>query len=166
MTELRPAIAGAGLIGRAHWERIRAHAGCTLVGMADPPPTAAELAAEAQLPLYAQLEEMLAGQRPEGVILATPNALHVPGALACVAAGVPALVEKPVADSLAPRPPCQRGLLCRRRHARLARGADDASARLCRRGLVVGAAAARTSGAAGRRPAGPPARALSRVDPA
>lgn len=100
MTVLRLAIAGAGLIGRAHWERIRAHPGCTLIAFADPSPAAAALAAEAQVPLYAQVEELLATQRPDGVILATPNALHVPGALACVAAGVPALVEKPVADTV------------------------------------------------------------------
>jgi predicted dehydrogenase len=39
--------------------------------------------------------------RPDGIILATPNRLHVEGGLTCVAAGVPALVEKPLADSVA-----------------------------------------------------------------
>jgi predicted dehydrogenase len=47
------------------------------------------------------LGAVLDEQRPEGVILATPNALHVEQALQCVAAGVPALVEKPVAETLA-----------------------------------------------------------------
>ena len=37
--------------------------------------------------------------RLDRVILATPNALHVPGALECVAAGLPCLVEKPVAEA-------------------------------------------------------------------
>src|SRR5262249_29904969 len=33
-------------------------------------------------------------------ILATPNRLHVEQGLACVAAGVPALIEKPLADRI------------------------------------------------------------------
>jgi predicted dehydrogenase len=99
--KLRFAIAGAGLIGRAHWMRMLASSSCELIGFADPFPSATALAAEAGVPLYPDLEALLASARPDGVILATPNALHVPGALACVQAGVPALVEKPVADSLA-----------------------------------------------------------------
>jgi predicted dehydrogenase len=35
------------------------------------------------------------------VVLATPNALHVEHALECIRAGVPALVEKPIAHTLA-----------------------------------------------------------------
>ena len=97
---LRIGIAGAGVIGRAHAERIAASVECTLIGFADPAPAAAAVAADARVPLHATLAELLAA-RPDGVILATPNALHVAGALACIAAGVPFLVEKPVAGSLA-----------------------------------------------------------------
>ena len=103
MKPLRLAIAGAGLIGRAHAERIlalKARLGCELVGLADPSPAAAQLAQATGVPLHATLAELLSAARPDGVILATPNALHVPGALECVAAGVAALVEKPVADNL------------------------------------------------------------------
>lgn len=100
MSRLRLAIAGAGAIGHAHWERIRGQDDCMLVALADPSPAAVPLASEAGVPLYRDLGELLATERPDGIILATPNALHVPGALACVAAGVPTLVEKPVADRL------------------------------------------------------------------
>lgn len=97
---LRLAVAGAGVIGRAHAERIRAHADSTLVALADPSPAAATLAQEMGVPLFDTLVQMLDAARPDGVILATPNALHVPGALACIARHVPVLVEKPVAETL------------------------------------------------------------------
>ena len=101
MAALRLAIAGGGMIGRAHAERIRGHGGCTLVGIADPSPSAAALAQEMGVPLFATLEQMLDATKPDGAVLATPNALHVSGALACIARRVPVLVEKPVADTLA-----------------------------------------------------------------
>ena len=97
---LRIAVAGAGLIGRRHIELIRQSPECALAALADPLPQAAALAASLGVPAFAGLDELLRTARPDGVILATPNALHVPQALACVAHGVPTLVEKPVADRL------------------------------------------------------------------
>jgi predicted dehydrogenase len=98
---LRLAIAGAGLIGRAHMARIRANDDCTLVALADPSPAAVAVAKEEGVALHTDLDTMLDATKPDGVILATPNALHVAGALACLERSVPVLVEKPVADSLA-----------------------------------------------------------------
>ena len=99
---LRLAVAGAGLIGRAHIERIQASRECELVALVDPKPAPATLVqAGEHVPVYADLAAMLAAQQPDGVILATPNALHISGALACIDAGVAVLVEKPIADSVA-----------------------------------------------------------------
>ena len=44
---------------------------------------------------------MLKVERPEGVIIATPNQLHEAHGLEALAAGLPAIVEKPVADTVA-----------------------------------------------------------------
>lgn len=98
---VRLAIAGGGVIGRAHAERVCASEGCNLVGLADPSPSVAALAQEMGVPLFATLEQMLDTVQPDGTILATPNAWHVQGALACIARRVPVLVEKPVAETLA-----------------------------------------------------------------
>lgn len=100
MTALRLAVAGAGLIGRRHIELIQASAECQLAAIVDPSPAAAELANACGVPLYPGLAELFGAQRPDGVILATPNHLHVDGALACVEHGIPALIEKPVAHTL------------------------------------------------------------------
>ncbi|MFC5497671.1 Gfo/Idh/MocA family protein [Caenimonas terrae] len=96
---LRLAVAGLGAIGRAHVQRVLASGDCTLVAVTDPAPAAQAAAREAGVPLFEQLEAMLDASKPDGVILATPTPLHVAGALACIARGIPVLVEKPVADT-------------------------------------------------------------------
>ena len=52
------------------------------------------------MPRYSSLAELFAADKPDGVILATPNQLHVDGGLECVAAGVPVIVEKPIGDTV------------------------------------------------------------------
>jgi predicted dehydrogenase len=99
---VRIVVVGAGLIGRRHVELVAASARCDLAGVVDPSPGAADLAARHGVPWSPSLGAALAGPLPErtGVVVATPNRLHVEQALACVAAGVPVLVEKPLADSV------------------------------------------------------------------
>lgn len=48
--------------------------------------------------LNAILTALFAASKPDGVILATPNALHVQGGLECITARVPVIVEKPIGD--------------------------------------------------------------------
>ena len=95
----RIAIAGAGLIGRDHLAALAATPGCELAAIVDPNPAAADIARAAGAPWYPRLPDLLEADRPDGVVLATPNPHHLPGALECMAAGVPVLVEKPLADS-------------------------------------------------------------------
>src|SRR6185312_4921855 len=52
------------------------------------------------VPLYQSLSELFEHADPDGVILATPNQMHVDGGLECVAAGVPVIVEKPIGDTV------------------------------------------------------------------
>ena len=96
----RIAVAGAGLIGRAHMNVAQTSPTCILSAVVDPAPAAAEVAGNAGVPLYRSLDELLAKERPDGVILATPNALHVPQALQCIEARLPTLLEKPIAPTV------------------------------------------------------------------
>lgn len=101
MPNLNLAVVGAGLIGRRHIELVWAHGGCDLVAIADPAAPAQQLAESLGVRCYSGLTDLLVVERLDGVILATPNSHHVDQCLACVATGVPVLVEKPVADTYA-----------------------------------------------------------------
>ncbi len=97
---VRLAVAGAGPIGQRHLQAIAAEPSCRAVAVVDPAPVGKEVADEWNLPHFADLEAMLDEVAPEGVIVATPNSLHVSQSLACVKRGIPVLVEKPIADTL------------------------------------------------------------------
>ena len=101
MAALRIAVAGAGLLGRRHMARRAGNPVCRLAAIVDRAPAAADTARHAGVPLFPALQPMFASLPLDGVVLATPNDLHVPQALECIAARVPALVEKPVAHSVA-----------------------------------------------------------------
>ena len=98
-SEVRLALVGAGLVGRRHAEAIARVPGVRLAAVADP---AGEAWTRGQgLPWHADAGAMIAAESPDGLIVATPNALHVETGLMAVAAGIPALIEKPVADTVA-----------------------------------------------------------------
>ena len=92
------AVVGAGTMGRRHIEAIAAApAARRLHSIVDPDPQAKDRAAALGVAWHPHIGSMLAGPSPDGVIVATPNPLHVPDGLACVEAGLPVLVEKPIA---------------------------------------------------------------------
>ncbi len=101
MSSLRIAVAGAGYIGKAHIAVIQESDACSLAAIVDPSPGAFQVAKDAGVPLYASIDELLRKDRPDGLVLATPNQLHVPQALQCIDAKLPILLEKPVATSVA-----------------------------------------------------------------
>src|SRR3954453_2292542 len=103
---VRIGVAGAGLIGRRHIEEIDASSTAQLAAVVDPGPAAAEVADRFGVPLYRSLRGLFDAEKPDGIILATPNQLHVDLGLEGVAAGVPVLVGKPIGDTVqgAPKP--------------------------------------------------------------
>ncbi len=117
MSKTRIAVAGAGYIGQAHIGVAQRSATVELSAVVDPSPGAKAHADAADVPLYASLAELFAKDKPDGVVLATPNQLHVPHALECIAAHVPMLLEKPIAQTVDEA-------------ERLVRAADEAQARI------------------------------------
>jgi predicted dehydrogenase len=97
---MRISVAGAGLIGRKHIELIEASPDCVVAGIADPSAEAKAFAATHHFPWYPDVRELLERERPDGMVIASPNTMHLTMALDCIERGVPALVEKPVTDTL------------------------------------------------------------------
>jgi predicted dehydrogenase len=93
-------VAGAGLVGKRHIDAIMQCPEAELAGVVDPQSEVAAYASSLGAIRYESLAGMLAGDPPDGVIVATPNQLHVEHGLACVGAGIPVLVEKPISSDV------------------------------------------------------------------
>ena len=100
MSPVRIAVAGCGLIGREHIQRILQSERCSLAATIDPTPEAAEYASSLPGQHFSDLGAVLRAKLADAIILATPNHLHAQQATECVEAGLTVLVEKPVTDSL------------------------------------------------------------------
>ena len=95
------AVAGVGLIGKRHVAAIRAAQGVELACIVDPSEAGRAFAVDTGARYFPTLAEMITAKVADGVVLATPNQLHVEQGLDCVAAGQPALVEKPLGVDVA-----------------------------------------------------------------
>ena len=99
-SNVRFAIAGLGLVGQRHADAITQIDGASLCAVVDPSEAGKEEAAQRGVPCFDDLQVMIQTEAPEGIILSTPTKLHVAQGMACVDAGIPVLIEKPLADEL------------------------------------------------------------------
>lgn len=95
------AVIGTGAIGRMHIERALRSPDVVVAAVADTGPSAAELGAALGVPHFADVHTLLDRVPVRAALVATPNAAHADVALACIARGLPVLVEKPIADTVA-----------------------------------------------------------------
>lgn len=94
------AVVGAGLIGRRHVDAIIADPSAELLAIVDPMETAGEYARSTGAAWHPSLSALFDHNRPDGVVIATPNQTHVEIGSQCIAAGIPALIEKPLATDV------------------------------------------------------------------
>ncbi len=98
----RVALIGCGRIARVHRSYLEKIANVDLVGVFDVDRSSREaFVSGSALPAFSSVEELLATARPDVAHVLTPPATHAPVAKVLLAAGVNALVEKPLAMSAA-----------------------------------------------------------------
>lgn len=101
MKPLSIGLVGAGAIGRMHADVIARSDFATVSGVADPTEAGRQFCREHGLAWYPDHEALLAAGEAEALIVAAPNQSHLEIGLAAIARGIPALIEKPVAVSVA-----------------------------------------------------------------
>src|SRR5450432_838939 len=101
MSKFRIAVIGAGAFGQRHLGYLQREPMCEVVAIADPMPASADLATTQGYRYFSDYRAMLDVVKPEGAIIASPNALHAPMGIDCAQRGVHILVEKPIAETLA-----------------------------------------------------------------
>ena len=103
---MRICVAGAyGAFGTKHLEALDAIDGVSVTSIMGPKQDKIDALAKERGIGHAstQLEECIARDDVDAVILATPTQLHADQAIACMKAGKPVLIEIPMADSLEDR---------------------------------------------------------------
>lgn len=97
---LQLGVVGLGGIGRVHAESISNSGFGRLAAVADPSSAAREYCAKHGIPWFASHHDMLAQSRLDGGIIASPNNTHFPIGLDFIAAGIPILLENPLASTV------------------------------------------------------------------
>ena len=101
-TVLGMGVVGLGFMGRRYARFVGRIEGLRLVGVCDVDGRlAAEVAAETGARVFPDPASLAADPAVAGVMICTPEDRHLEPTLAVLAAGKPAMVEKPVAHSLA-----------------------------------------------------------------
>jgi len=96
---IRVGVIGTGALGFHHARLLRTMDGAELVGIYDlNPARAAYVARELETVAYESLDALL--ERIEAATVVVPTPAHVEVGLAVLARGLPALIEKPLADTL------------------------------------------------------------------
>lgn len=99
---VRVALIGCGRIARVHRSYLEKIAAAELVGVFDVDQGCRDsFVAGSTVPAFASLPELIERARPDVAHVLTPPATHAPVAVELLAAGVNALVEKPLAMSAA-----------------------------------------------------------------
>ena len=111
MENLKLAVVGAGIMGRRHIMAISTSAESYLVGIADPDPAAQRVADAQAVRRFDDVSQLIEEQRPDGLIIATPTQCHLRDSIIALDAGIPVLIEKPIA------PTCDEALLIAKRAA-------------------------------------------------
>ena len=101
MNKLRIAVVGVGLGGQIHIKRIKNSSEVILDSIIAPNRGAnIEIATKEGVPFFHTISECIERNKPDGIIIASPNQVHAEQTRVCIEAEIPVLLEKPITSNL------------------------------------------------------------------
>ena len=98
--KIKISVVGIGLMGLQHIKAIQKSKFATLHSIVEIKKNGIELSKKLNVPLYKNIKILLAKNKPDAVIIATPNVLHENDTVQFLKAKIPVLLEKPISDNI------------------------------------------------------------------
>ena len=94
------AVVGIGLMGSQHLKALRVSKKAKLHSIVDVNKNSVSHAKKFKVPFYRSSTELLNNNKPDAVIVATPNQFHEKHTISFLNAKIPVLLEKPISDNI------------------------------------------------------------------
>jgi len=98
--KIKISVVGIGLMGLQHIKAIQKSKLASLHSIVEIKKTGIELSKKFNVPLYKSIKILLAKDKPDAVIIATPNVLHETDTVRFLKSKIPVLLEKPISDNI------------------------------------------------------------------
>ncbi len=98
--KIKISVVGIGLMGLQHIIAIQKSKFATLHSIVEIKKNGIKLSKKFNVPLYKNVKILLAKNKPDAVIIATPNVLHENDTVQFLKAKIPVLLEKPISDNI------------------------------------------------------------------
>ena len=98
--KIQISVVGIGLMGLQHIKAIQKSKFATLHSIVEIKKNGIKLSKKFNVPLYKNIKILLAKNKPDAVIIATPNVLHENDTVQFLKAKIPVLLEKPISDNI------------------------------------------------------------------
>ena len=98
--KIKISVVGIGLMGSQHLRAIQHSKKCVLHSIVDVNENSKSHADKFKVPFYKSSVEMMKKDKPDAVIVATPNQFHEKHTISFLNAKIPVLLEKPISNSI------------------------------------------------------------------
>ena len=98
--KVKIAVVGIGLMGNQHLKAIHLSKKATLHSIVDISDKSRIHAKKFKVPFYKNSNNLIKENKPDAVIVATPNQFHEKHTSSFLKAGIPTLLEKPISDNI------------------------------------------------------------------
>ena len=98
--KIKISVVGIGLMGSQHLKAIKLSKKASLHSIVDVNEKSRIHAKKFKVPFYKTSSELLKNQKPDAVIVATPNQFHEKHTISFLKSKIPVLLEKPISDNI------------------------------------------------------------------